>query len=151
SPLPGSKPVADRLRRMRLELSPYEQACHQALGAIVSHALEATCRTMARGDTEREVGGQLSHRLLHRGAQPVVIQVAADGRSRRYRQCGFTSQPIQNFCVLTVNARKYNLSATASRSVSFGEPDPAFASEHDAACKVSATYIASSWPDAVPQ
>jgi Xaa-Pro dipeptidase len=52
---------------------------------------------------------------------------------------------------LTVNARKYNLSATASRSVCFGEPDPAFRREHDAACKVSATYIASSWPDAVPR
>ena len=51
-------------------LTDYEQACYRALGQIVSHALEATCRTLARGETEREVAGQLSHRLLHRGAQP---------------------------------------------------------------------------------
>jgi len=150
-PLQASKPAGETLRQLRLPLSPYEQACQLALGAIVSHALEATCRTMSRGDTEREVAGQLSHRLMHRGAQPIAIQVAADGRSQRYRQCGFTSQPVDHFCVITVNARKYNLTATATRSVCFAEPDPVFRSEHDAACKVSATYIASSWPDALPR
>src|SRR5205085_1990008 len=54
-------------------------------------------------------------------------------------------------CVLTVTARKYGLCVTASRSFCFGDPDPAFRKEHDAASKVSATYIASSWPDAMPR
>jgi hypothetical protein len=89
--------------------------------------------------------------LLHRGAQPVLIEVAADGRSRRYRQCGFTSLPIIHYCVVSVTARKYGLCVTASRSVCFGEPDPNLLREHDAVCKVSATYIASSWPDALPR
>jgi hypothetical protein len=53
--------------------------------------------------------------------------------------------------VLTVLAKKYGLCARASRSISFGQPDPAFRKEHDAACKVSATYIASTWPEAVPR
>jgi Xaa-Pro aminopeptidase len=144
------KNISDRLQKRRRLLTAYEQACYNALGTIVSHALEATCRTMTPGDTEREVAGQLSHRLLHRGAQPVVVEVAADGRSRRYRQCGFTSLPVQRFCVVTVTARKYGLCATASRSVCFGEPDAQFRKEHDAACKVAATYIAGSWPDALP-
>ncbi len=125
--------------------------CYYALGPIVSHALEATCRTMTTGETEREVAGQLSHRLLHRGAVPLAIEVAADGRSRRYRQCGFTALSIRRYAVLTVTARKYGLWATASRSVNFGEPDASFRKEHDGACKVSATYIASTWPDAVPR
>src|SRR5262249_55680442 len=30
-----------------------------------------------------------------------------------------------------------------------GPPDPAVRRDHDTACKVTATYIASSWPDAV--
>ncbi len=145
------KPVANQLRRLRRKLTAYEQACYYALGPIVSHALEATCRTMTAGETEREVAGQLSHRLLHRGAVPLAIEVAADGRSRRYRQCGFTALPIRRYAVLTVTARKYGLWASASRSVNFGEPDPPFRKEHDAACKVSATYIASTWPDAMPR
>ena len=49
-----------------------------SLGQIVSHALEASCRTMVKGDTEREVASQLSHRLLHRGAMPMLISVAGD-------------------------------------------------------------------------
>jgi hypothetical protein len=53
--------------------------------------------------------------------------------------------------VLKVTARKYGLCATASRSVCFGAPDTLFRKEHDASCKVCATYVASSWPDAVPR
>jgi hypothetical protein len=150
---PGAavKPVGDQLRQLRRVLSPYEQACFRTVGAIVSHALEATCRSMVPNATEREAAGQLHHRLVHRGAQPVLVEVAADGRSRRYRHCGYTAVPIQRYCVLLATARKYGLCVTASRSVCFGEPDPAFRKEHDAACKVSATYIASTWPDALPR
>jgi Xaa-Pro aminopeptidase len=150
-PLGAHKPVGEQLEKLRRVMTPYEQACYDAVGPIVSHALEATCRTMILGDTEREIAGQVSHRLLHRGVMPLTIEVAADGRSRGYRQCGFTSLPIRRYCVLTATGRKYGLCATASRAVCFGEPDPNFRKDHDAACKVCATYIASSWPDALPQ
>jgi Xaa-Pro aminopeptidase len=147
----GLKPVGERLRRLRRILTPYEQACFRAVGAIVTHALEATCRNLAANETEREAAGQLYHRLVHRGAQPVLVQVAADGRSRRYRQCGYTAIAIQRYGVLTATARKYGLYVTASRSFSFGDPEPNFREAHSAACKVNATYIASTWPDAMPR
>ncbi len=147
----GLKPVGEQLRRLRRFLSPYEQACFRAVGTIVSHALEATCRNLSQNETEREAAGQLHHRLVHRGAQPVLVEVAADGRSRRYRHCGYTAVPIRHYAVLMVTARKYGLCVMASRSICFGEPDPAFRKEHAAASKVSATYIASSWPDALPR
>jgi Xaa-Pro dipeptidase len=150
-PLGACQVVGPRLQKMRLQLTDYERACYRALGQIVSHALEATGRTIAQGETEREVAGQLSHRLIHRGALPVMIAAAADGRSRVYRQASFTSTTIRSFCVMTVLARKYGLCARASRSVCFGQPDPLFRKEHDSACKISATYVASSWPDAVPR
>jgi Xaa-Pro aminopeptidase len=150
-PQGGWQPVGEQLRRSRLTLTPYEQACYWALGQIVGHALEATCRTMSPGDTEREVAGHLSHRLLHRGAQPLQLAVSGDGRSRTYRRHGYTAQGIEHFGVLTATARKYGLCATASRCVSFGATEVTFRKEHDAACRVSATYIASSWPDGVPR
>ena len=145
------KIVAPSLAMMRRSLSEYERSCYRALGQVLSHALEATGRTFGQGDTEREVAGQLSHRLIHRGALPVSITVAADGRSRSYRQGSFTATPIRNYAVLKVTARKYGLCAMASRSVCFGQPDAFFRKEHDAASKVCATYVASSWPDAVPR
>ena len=143
--------VADQLRELRCVLSEYEQACMRAVGHVLSHALEATCRTMALHLTEREIAGQVSHRLLHRGAQPVEISVAADGRSAIYRQFGFTDVPVRRHAVLMATARKYGLCATASRSVSFGPPEPGFRQQHDAVGKILATYIASSWPDAGPR
>src|ERR1700677_124670 len=114
-PWATAKPVGDQLRKLRCRLTEYERNCYLSLGQIVSHALEASCRTMVKGDTEREVASQLSHRLLHRGALPVLISVAADARRRVYRQPGFTAAPIRDNCTLLVVARKYGLCAQASR------------------------------------
>ncbi|MCI0378114.1 MAG: aminopeptidase P family protein [Gemmataceae bacterium] len=144
------KPIPELLRKQRRILSDYEQSCYRALGQVVSHALEATGRTMAQGNTEREVAGQLSHRLYHRGALPIAVSIFADGRGRYYKHAGFTSTPIQSTCVIYVSARKYGLCATATRSIAFGQFDD-FRRDHDAACKVSANYVASSWPDSVPR
>jgi hypothetical protein len=132
-------------------MTEYEIACYRTLGQTLSHALEATGRTLAVGETEREVAGQVSHRLLHRGVHPLLIAVTADGRGRAYRQPAFTSAPIQKSCVMTVSARKYGLCARASRTVAFGVTDTNLRREHDSACKVSATYVAGSWPDSVPR
>ncbi len=143
--------VGERLAMARRTLSEYERACYRALGQIMSHTLEATGRTLRQGDSEREVAGQIGHRLIHRGAMPLAIAVAADGRSRNYRQGSFTATPIHNTVVLKATARKYGLCVTASRSICFDAPDALFRKEHDAACKVCATYVASSWPDAVPR
>jgi Xaa-Pro aminopeptidase len=150
-PFRDTKLVSDALRPWRRLLTAYEQACIKLTGQVVSHALEATCRTAAPGDTERELAGQISHRLYRRGATPAMISVAADGRSRAYRRHGFTSAPVQKHAVLTCTARKYGLYVTASRSFSFGPPEEQFRKEHLTACKVAATFIASTWPDAGPK
>jgi Xaa-Pro aminopeptidase len=148
----GDFQVVDaELRKMRRTLTTYEQACLEALGKLLSHALEATCRTLTQNDTEREVAGQLSHRLLHRGVHPMHIGVAADGRSRLYRRLGYTSTSIQKFVVVTGVVRKYGLHAMASRTVCFGELPEELKQEQNAVCRVSASYLASTWPDAVPR
>ncbi len=48
----GCHIVADEIRRLRRELSLYEQACLLTLGQTLSHALEATCRDLEVNDTE---------------------------------------------------------------------------------------------------
>jgi Xaa-Pro dipeptidase len=148
-PLNGCKVLGDQLRQRRQTLTPHEMARYRDLGHVVSHALEATCRALAVNQTEQEIAGQVSHRLMHRRVEPVAVEVAADGRSRRYRQGGFTTAPVRRYCVLTATGRQHGLYATASRSMCFGPPDEAFEKEHAAACKITATYIASSWPDGV--
>jgi Xaa-Pro dipeptidase len=143
--------VAEQMRRLRRQLTAYEQACQLTLGQTVAHALEATCRTVSPGETEREIAGHVSHRLLHRGVLPLNIGVAVDGRSRLYRRFGFTSAHLEHYAVLMVTARKYGLYVTASRSVCFGELSKEFRQDHNAVSRVSAGYLASTWPDAVPR
>jgi hypothetical protein len=143
--------VGEQLRQRRRVLSLYEQACLRSLGQLVSHALEATCRGLVPGQTERETAGQLGHRLFHRGAYPVSLTVAANDQARLYRQSGFTAMPIERYCVLTATARKYGLHVTASRTVSFGRLDDRLREESEAACKIAATYVGATWADAVPQ
>jgi Xaa-Pro dipeptidase len=143
--------VGEQMRLLRRHLTVYEQACQLALGQSVAHALEATCRTLSQGESEREIAGHLSHRLIHRGILPLQVGVAVDGRSRLYRRFGFTSATLGHYAVLTVTARKYGMYVTASRSVCFGELPPEFRQDHNAVCRVSASYLASTWPDAVPR
>jgi Xaa-Pro aminopeptidase len=150
-PFPNTQQVAERLPALRRKLTAYEQACYAAAGQVVAHALEATCRTFAVNETEREVAGQVSHRLLHRGALPLHIGVAADSRSRHYPNHGFTSTPIRKYALVTATARKYGLTVTTSRAVSFGPLDEQIRKEQNAVCRVSASYLASTWPDAVPR
>lgn len=143
--------VADQMRRLRRQLTAYEQACQLALGQTVAHALEATCRTLTPGESEREIAGHLSHRLIHRGVLPLHVGVAVDGRSHLYRRFGFTSAPLEHYAVLTVTARKYGLYVSASRSVCFGDVPAELRQDHNAVSRVSAGYVASTWPDAVPR
>jgi Xaa-Pro dipeptidase len=145
--------VGDRLKYFRIALTEFEQAGYRLLGQIVSHALEATCRSLNPNDlTEQEIAGQISHRAINKGVEPVAVSVAADGRSQLYRQAaGATEARAAKHCVATLTARKAGLCVTAGRSMSFGPPEEAFAQEHEAACKIAATYIASSWPDALPR
>jgi Xaa-Pro dipeptidase len=149
--LEGCQSIGDALAHLRRSLSPYEIACYKAVGQLLARTLEATGRTIAAEETEREVAGQIAHRLLRHGAQPLQISVAGDGRSKPYRQPAYTALPIKQSCVITATALKYGLCARASRAITFGQPDSQFRKEHDAACKVSATYVASSWPDSVPR
>ena len=146
-----SSTSAPQLAALRRALTPYEQAACWPSGQIVAHALEATCRTLQRDETEREVAGQLAHRLIHRGVLPVHVGVAADGRSRHYRRHGFTAAPVSRHAVLTATGRKYGLHATAARTVCFGEPPDDLRAEVNAVCRVTAGYVAATWPDAVPR
>src|SRR5208337_3583040 len=149
-PWPDCKPAGDTLRKWRRFITDYELACYRKLGQVVSHALEATCRAVTARESEQEIAGHLSHRLTHRGAEVVSLAVAADGRGARYRRPNYTAAPVTRQCVLTATARQGGLYATDSRSLYFGTAEAAFQREHDAACKVTASYIASSWQDTVP-
>src|SRR5262249_53534840 len=59
---------------------------------------------------------------------------------------GATPSAVQRTCVLKATAAKDGLYASASRCVSFGEPDPEFRREFEAACRLGAVCLAQTRP-----
>jgi Xaa-Pro aminopeptidase len=150
APWPDTLPVADDLARARQLLSAYEQACLKRLGQLVGAALEATARGARAGDTERELAGQITHRLARQGVHTVAVGVTADGRSRIYRRHGYTPAAVQQTAVLTATGRKYGLHATATRTFHLGPVPEALQREHLAAARVLAALTAGARPGIPP-
>lgn len=146
-PLANMPQTAERLRPLIRVLTNYEQEEYRTLGRLVAHAVEATARNLVKGSTEEEVAGQLGHRILHRGAEPVAISITADGRGSRYRRAGTSPAPVTQYCVLQATAQRGGLHATASRTVAFGQVPEDLAKAHDLALKLSAIYRAYSRPE----
>ena len=146
-PYPNMPMLSDKLRTELRQLSEFDQTRLATLGRILTHALEATARSFRRGETEEELAGQISHRLCHRGAEPVALSVTADGRGGKYRRAGFTSTPVSRSATLQATATLHGLYVTASRTVSLGALDDGIKKEYDAAAKVAAVY----WSLSLPQ
>jgi hypothetical protein len=145
-PFPGLPLINDRLRPELRPLAPSDRDRYLALGRVVVHAVEATARTMARGQTEEEVAGQVAHRLYHRGAEADAISVTGDGRGAKYRRAGFTGAPVESTCVIQATGTRDGLYVTASRTVCFGRPSDEFRKEYDTACRLSGVYRSQSVP-----
>jgi Xaa-Pro aminopeptidase len=147
-PFPNVPMANDRLRPLLRSLTEYERTRYRTVGAAVAHAVEATARGARAGDTEEEVAGQLGHRLLHHGIEPVDLSVAADGRGAKFRRAGFTAAPAARTCVIQATGQREGLFATAARTVSFGPPPAEFRAAHDLAVKLAAVYRAFTVPGA---
>lgn len=145
-PFPNMPLVVDRLRPLLRVLSAFEQESYHELGGQVAHAVEATARNIAPGQTEEEVAGQLGHRLLHHGTELTALSVTADGRGAKFRRAGFTATPITRTCVIQATAQRNGLYATAARTVAFGSVPDEFHSAHDLAIRLAAIYFALTVP-----
>jgi Xaa-Pro aminopeptidase len=141
-PFRQCKQINSFIAQERRRLTRFEEEQTRLLGRIVAHALEATARNIELGDTEAEIAGHLAHRLLRHGAEPAVIQVAADDRARDYRRPGVSGEPVQNRCLLQATATRGGLFVTASRTVAFRTPDTQVRLEFDAAARLSAYWTA---------
>jgi Xaa-Pro aminopeptidase len=147
-PFPNIPMANDHLRPLLRALSPFEQEQYRELGEVVVHAVEATARGFAQGQTEEEVVGQIGHRLLHHGIEPTAVSVAADERGAKYRRPGFGAFPITKTAVVQATGQRSGLYATCSRTVSFGPVSDEFRIAYDLAIKQAGVYRALMQPGA---
>ena len=147
-PFPSIPMANDRLRPLLRELSWFEQAAYRELGMAVAHAVEATARNFARGETEQEIAGQLGHRLLRHGIEPTAISITADERGGKYRRAGYSSQPVTRTCVIQTAGQRDGLFVTCSRTACFAPVPDEFRTAHDLAVKQSALHRSLTIPEA---
>lgn len=134
----GCVDIGEYFRANRRALSAYETQQYRELGRLLAHALEATARNISPGETEAEIGGQLAHRLVKHGAAPAAVHVLADDRPLHHPRGLPTDAPVVSRCLVQATACKFGLFASASRTVCFGAPDPAFRETFDQACRLQA-------------
>jgi len=130
----------------RRKLSSYEVDRLTELGKTVAHAVEAAARNFAWGDTEEEIAGQLAHRLLRHGAEPVALQINGDGRGRTFRRRGYQPEPVTHWCNLQATARQHGLHATAARTVYHGAPDDSWRPDFEFVLRLRLMHLAVSRP-----
>lgn len=128
----------------RRAMSGWEAARLAELGAYVAHAVEATARQLDPADTEAEVAGQVAHRLLRHGVEPVGLEVTGDGRGRDHRRRGYGPLPMGAWGIVQATGRKFGLHATAARTVWFGPPDTTDKNEFDAALRTRIVHLSAS-------
>lgn len=138
-PRNGTRDAAAELTDFRRRLDKRELAALRGIGRALTHAVEATCRTLQHGDTEAEVAGHVAHRLLRHEVNPARIQVMADGQGHRYRHWGFGSDRIERYCVISAVGERRGLHCGITRTVSLGQPPSSLLESHQLAALVAAT------------
>ena len=144
--LPGLVCESDKLKSLRRPMTSLERSTLRTLGRTLTLAVEATCRNFMPGETEADVAGHLSHRLIREGVVPVELRVSSDDRLSRYRQPTFKAAEICRRATITATGRRHGLCASVTRTVSFGRVDERFRNCHTIASMVDATCIYFSRP-----
>lgn len=145
--LHGTNDVSLMLLGMRLPLTDYDTELTREAGRLVTHAVEATARSLSRGRTEAEIAGEIAHRLLKHGVYPERIQILGDGRGRRFRNWTFDQTKVHRYCTISVVGRYQGLHVGVARTISFGEAPTELLSAFEPAALVAATGIYFSQPE----
>lgn len=123
-PVTGCRLMEKDIRELRYQLLPAEVERYLWMGEKTSAAIEAVLKEVARpGMNESEVVGELSRILWKYRIDSVCYQSAADERAFQFRHAIPTERIIKNYLMLNVNARKWGLVTTVTRSVHFGKVD----------------------------
>lgn len=134
------------IQKLRYVLTDEEISRFREIGPEAAEILEEGCRKIKKGETEFEIAGRITGMLMAKGYQVPVCLVAADERLKKYRHPVPTGKTVEKYAMAAICAQKYGLTISASRLVSFGEPDIDKKKRIEAVGKVDAAYILSTVP-----
>jgi Xaa-Pro aminopeptidase len=133
--------VGDALYDFRTILSNEEIKRYRILGQQVAIDLEEIVRNIKKGDSELEIAGKIMSRLYQKEILPVVLLVAVDERTYKYRHPLPTSKKLEKIALISVCGKKGGLIASATRAIHFGKPPKELIQRHKAVAKIEAQLI----------
>ena len=133
--------------RERPRLSTYGREQALETGRLLTHAIEATCRSIRPGETEQEIAGRLAYRLIRHGVEAHGLQVTADDHGADSPRAGCTDRPITRSAIVQATGSMHGIFLTACRTVVIGAPDPALLKAYDFAGRTIAVQLAAAIGD----
>jgi antitoxin VapB len=145
-PLPGMQLIDAEFAPLRYQLTESEIKKYRWLGRNTTKAVNAVCRKLRRGMTEREIEALASDELMRRGIRPTVLLMGADARLSRFFHHTPSDLQLDRFIFVNVCARKWGLVISVGRYVHFGPPSEELTEHIRASAEISARLQAHSRP-----
>lgn len=143
-PLAGAALV--NIAPLRWTLSRFEIERLRPAARAATEALEATARSIAPGQSEYAIAGDLARRVIALGMEPVVNLIATDERIYQYRHPLPTDRRLERYAMLVIGARYRGIVISATRLVHFGPLPDHLAPRLEAVARVDAAMIAATQP-----
>ncbi|MDC0274285.1 MAG: hypothetical protein P8M30_09485 [Planctomycetaceae bacterium] len=143
----NTKNIDNELQKLRVRLSPREQSLARTLGQDLTSYVERSALKIQPGQTELEVAGAVTHRLMAAGIEPVGVWVSGDGQNERYQESIPGSNRIDRFATVTATGRRDGVCLTVSRILCFEIPQQTVPPAYQAADISQATGIYWSQPE----
>jgi len=145
-PFPNTVMVAEEVAKLRYSLTLEEVQRYRWLGERVSIALEKTLMKTKKGEKESAVVGRLCKELWKDRIDPVTLMSAADDRVSQFRHPIPTEKKIENYLMVSVNARKWGLIVSLTRFVHFGKLPKELKEKYEANVFIDCTLMAHTCP-----
>lgn len=140
------RPIEATLARCRYQLTSPEIERFRQLGRDAGQAIGELARSLAPGETERQVARRAVDALAAYGIHAVVILVAADERIQKYRHPVPTERSWGKVLMIVVCARRGGLIASLTRIVCAGSVTDELRRRTIAAARVNAKILAATCP-----
>jgi Metallopeptidase family M24 len=138
--------VAEAPAALRMPLVAAETERLAALGADCARALEGVLRGWQPLERECDLAARIAGALEERLIFPSVLLVGGAERRRAFRHPVPTTAMTGRDVLAVVTGVRGGLNVSCSRTASAGDPDPALAARHRAACFVEAALISATRP-----
>jgi antitoxin VapB len=145
--LEGVRTVESSIARCRYQLTDAEIERYRSLGSDAGTAIGDLMKTLAPGETEREIARRVSDVLAAFDIRAVVALVAADERLQQFRHPVPTDRRWEKVLMVVVCARRLGLTTSLTRIICAGPIPDQLQHRTEAAARVNSQLLSSTRPE----